>query len=129
MSAEAIEAEVLRRLAVITAGYTARIDDLQKLLEEISYGRAVAEWALAGVLSRNLHLKLSVDTTQAQERDRLIAHLARNAGQEFLHAAKLEFTQHAEHAELQHRHYQDYSAHISNDPNRRPQDQYWPRPY
>lgn len=100
-----------------------------KALREASFRAAIAEWAVAGVISRQLSLRVSLDNSQAQNALDMARAIGGNAGHQFLHAAELAFKDHAEMSTLKmktppHVHVQHVSGRVEDTPFYN-----WPRPY
>lgn len=112
----------------VTMGLQMQIAGLEKQLMEAEFKRAVAEWAVAGVLSRQLHLNVEIAT--ASDPLELAKHVGRNAGYQFVHAAELQFKDHAELARLKNttNNYYDFAIHNSA-PDALPTKSYWPKPF
>lgn len=77
------------------------IEVLARKLRDTEFRACLAEWAIAGVLSQNLHLSVKFDGDQKQS-DALetARYIGKSAGSQFLHAAGLAFKEHAKHSEL-----------------------------
>lgn len=97
---DAIEREVNIRVAAATERFTKKLNDASAELRSTEFNLAIARWAIAGILSRNLHVSVNLDASQVDDPERMADIVGRSAGQEFLHAAELHFNQHAEHAKL-----------------------------
>jgi extradiol dioxygenase family protein len=105
-----------------------QITRLDAELKAAQFGRAVAEWAVAGVMSRQLSLRVAVDHTQQQNLLDMARALGANAGNQFLHAAELAFKDHAEFASLKmqcppHVRFEHVSGRVDAGKYN------WPRPY
>lgn len=100
-------------------------------LREAKFQAAVAEWAVAGVISRQLSLRVSMsETEQATQRAVDLARaVGANAGAELLHRAELAFKDHAEFSSLKmqcppHVRFNHVSGRVDESPSYN-----WPRPY
>lgn len=123
------EDECARRISAAVGDLNRRNQALQNQLKEAEYRVALAEWAVAGVISRNLHLNIDISPQMLTGADpaALTMHIGRTAGREFLHAAELEFKMHAEYAKLQQRVMGEYAGEFLT-PSAIP-DRPWPRPF
>lgn len=116
--------------AVLNAA-TALIAKQEQQLREARFKLAVAEWALSGLMSRNLSLRVGVseiDLEQARNRDQLLRHLGASAGHQFFQAAELAFKDHAEmyRIKVQATSKDPYRQHIASEV---PHSYTWPRPF
>lgn len=126
------EEECRRRIEVATAELRRELEQAAKTIRSLDLRAAIAEWAVAGVLSRNLRLNMAVSGTQLDQQRQGAMDLAHamgcNAGDQFLHAAELAFKEHAEHSRLMaecppHIHYRHESAEFTEGRI------FWPRPF
>lgn len=71
-------------------------------LQEAEMRQSIAEWAVVGVMSLRLELRIMQQTAglDADTALRLAREIARNAAYEFIHKAELAFKDHAELARL-----------------------------
>jgi hypothetical protein len=106
--------------------------ETEKLREELhaqGLDLAIARWAIAGILSRNLHMNINVDPTLADDIPLLMRLIGASAGESFLYNAELQFKQHAEHAEvLANARQKNWTPHISTDSKFECSRAYWPKP-
>src|SRR5689334_23984243 len=68
VSASDIEREVQRRLEFATERYKREISDLRETIKVLEFRAAVAEWAVSGVLARNLSLRVAIDPDRKSTR-------------------------------------------------------------
>jgi hypothetical protein len=98
------EEEFNHWLEVHTRDLRQENEKLRADLTQAKFHAAVAEWAVAGVLTRNVSLNLAVNGTtldqQRQDAVTLAKALGMKAGAEFLHRAELAFLKHAEYSSL-----------------------------
>ena len=121
------EAEYNERLAFMTTSLREDLAKASEKIRELEFRSCIAEWAVAGVLSRNLQLVFATSDQRQQSVDSASA-IGRNAGIQFLRLAELEFKDHAKHAELMrkippHEIYSHTSEKFATDRC------YWPRPF
>lgn len=117
-------------IAILSAA-RALIEKQEGELKEARFKLAVAEWALSGLMSRNLRLSVGVseiDLEQARNRDQLLRHLGASAGHQFFQAAELAFKDHAEmyRIKVQATSKDPYRQHIASEV---PHSYTWPRPF
>lgn len=111
------------------------LDSLNKEAERIRAKQAateldlaIARWAIAGILSRNLHTSVTVDPTQAADIPQMMRLIGESAGESFVYHAELQFKQHAEHSELLARTNKAWQPHISTERGFETQRAHWPKP-
>lgn len=116
--------------AVLSAA-TALIAKQERQLREARFKLAVAEWALSGLMSRNLHLNVGVseiDLEQARNKDSVVRNIGACAGHQFFQAAELAFKDHAEMSRLKAAvPPSQYYQHVAT--SEIPQSYTWPRPF
>jgi hypothetical protein len=123
------EKELSALIAQATFDLRKDVDTLQEKLRASELRACIAEWAVAGVLSRNLFVQVSEHGNMTpSEAITYARHVGGNAGQEFLHAAELHFKDHARHSELMSRMppYMDYNHRSEKFAVGQSN---WPRPY
>lgn len=116
--------------AVLSAA-TALIAKQERQLREARFKLAVAEWALSGLMSRNLHLNVGVseiDLEQARNKDSVVRNIGACAGHKFFQVAELAFKDHAEmyRIKAQATFKDEYRQHIASEV---PDSYTWPRPF
>lgn len=108
--------------------------ELQVKLRQAEYRATIAEWAVAGVISRGINIKFSLHPgalSAARDLHEISRRIGMEAGAYFLNKAELAFRDHAELTQLRmqsppHRHLQ----HTSSEPGPRlPYRECWPRPF
>lgn len=126
------EEECRKRIESATADLRRELEQAAKTIRSLDLRAAIAEWAVAGVLSRNLRLNVSAGAQLQAEQNAvdLARALGANAGHQFLHAAELAFKEHAEHSRLMaevppHTNY----LHSSIDDEFSASRAFWPRPF
>lgn len=91
---------------------------------------AIAQWAIAGILSRNLHIQIQLDGTQLADQVAVVRIAGKAAGDQFLHQAGLAFQDHARYAELKYKLTAPIAwvPHISTDREFEVSRKHWPKP-
>lgn len=129
-TSEDIEKEVIRRVALIVKDIQQELDDMRDKYVAADFRASVAEWAVAGVMSRNV--RFCVAPEELADKSRLYdlsQHFARQAAAMLLHDADLAFRQHSELWELKARagsltvRYRDPMATTP------PPKESWPKPF
>jgi hypothetical protein len=124
------ETEFNYRLEQRTKELRQDLEKAHEALREAKFRAAVAEWAVAGVISRQLSLRVAIsENSQAQQAVDLARAVGGNAGAELLHRAELAFKDHAEFSALKmqcppHVRFQHASGRVEETPFYN-----WPRPY
>lgn len=129
------EDDVKRILHEARARDKKEIDDLSAQLRSVEFHLAIHRWALASLMSRNIHLNVDVQAfsvMESQDPQRLFQTIAKHAGEQFAHSAGLMFEDHARMAELLDQQRLKWSPHISTERNFEvatgTQKAHWPRP-
>lgn len=125
------EAEHKRILAIVTADLRKDLDRANEKLRDMELRACIAEWAVAGILSRNLYVKVAMsDQDQRQRAVDIARDVGGNAGMQFLHAAELAFKEHAKHSELMTKippH--EFYSHVAVPEQFKSGRSNWPRPF
>lgn len=117
-----------RILAFVTSELRRDLERAEEKLNAMELRACIAEWAVAGLMSRDLRLQVTMSEPQLNEAIDAARYIGDRAGSKFLHAAELAFKEHARHAELMSKMppYANYE-HISGKFTAG--KSCWPRPY
>lgn len=93
---------------------------------------AIREWAIAGVLSRSLHLNMAIQPDMLAQANNLMTvgeSMGRQAARTFIHDAELAFKEHATYAQLQCDNAIKPAQHHSTwNEFEKPDKKHWPKP-
>jgi hypothetical protein len=126
-----VEDEVRRRLEFATQGLRRELSEQKRINEFLEFKLAVAEWAVAGVLARNLRLNVRLDPAvmdQAQNMLDVAERMGATAGHQFLRGAELNFKLHADMAQLKSE-VPPHTSYRHTAEEGVPHPIFWPRPF
>lgn len=127
--AEQIEDEVRVRVACQLDALTKEAERIRAQQQATELDLAIARWAIAGILSRNLHIQIQLDTTQLADQVAAVRIAGKAAGAQFFHEAELHFKDHARLAELlAYRFSREQPVHISTNREFEVSRKHWPKP-
>lgn len=124
----ALEREVANRVARETELLRKDAEASRAALRAQELDLAIARWAIAGILSRNLHLRVELDLSQSTDPVHLATLVGHAAGAEFIHEAGIQFRQHAEYAALLDASRKNWTPHISTEREFEAHRAFWPKP-
>lgn len=129
-----VEERIGRALELARAEWAKDFNRLQEMYKQAEFRAAVAEWAVAGLMARDLRLSFQIGNAALEQKLNNVFDMAgamgKQAGREFLNRAELAFKDHAQLSELRLRLNREHNWHTVM-----PADAFdvskvcWPRPY